>query len=136
MTPDTQLSDRLQQKRPVFRSMRVMAAQATLLFHRRVYTCVCRGFIMALVTQGTAVLNQDQLVGIAVVIVTRFAINFLNGGMHYFLSGDLLRPLGMTIAAFGRRSRGHCQQGHQNPTNNRKIDFPFQILTSQQLRFA
>jgi len=37
-----------------------------------------RGFIVALVTEGAAIFHQDQVIGIAVIIVTRFAIRFLD----------------------------------------------------------
>ena len=81
--------------------MGVVATQAPIFLHCRVYNRAFRGFIVALETEGAAVFHQNQLIGFAVVIVAGFAIRFLDRGMNDLLSGDLLGPLGMTFTAFG-----------------------------------
>jgi hypothetical protein len=87
---DTQISDRLKEKSPVFRSMRVVAPQAPLLFHCRMDTRTFRWFIVALITEGAALFHQCQFVVIPMIIVTRFAIRLLERRMNYLLPGGFL----------------------------------------------
>jgi hypothetical protein len=49
--------------------MGVVATQAPLLFHRRVYNPTFRRFIVALITKSAAVFHQNQLVVFTVIIV-------------------------------------------------------------------
>jgi hypothetical protein len=74
---DTQVWCRLQKESLVFRSMRVVATHTPFLFHSGMDVCPCGGFIVALITECIALFQQDQLVGITVVIVARFAIHLL-----------------------------------------------------------
>jgi predicted tellurium resistance membrane protein TerC len=99
--------------------MGIVATQAPFLFHCRMDTRAFRGFIVALITKGAALFHQNQLIGITVLIVTRFAIRFLDRGMNYLLSGILLRPLSMAFTAFGSRGRRCRQQGYQRPAHKR-----------------
>ncbi len=78
MATDTQVSGRFQEKGSVLRSVRIMATKTSFLFHCRMDTRAFRGFIVALVTEGATIFHQDQVIGIAVIIVTRFAIRFLD----------------------------------------------------------
>jgi hypothetical protein len=130
VAPDTQLGRGFRQERRVIRTVGVMASQAAVILDNGVDPHSLGRFVVALETEGVALLYQHQFVGVAVIIMARFTIRLIERWMDRLHPGDLLGPFSVAGSTVGSLDGGWKNSRSQDGSCKYIGNFPEQCVSS------
>jgi hypothetical protein len=101
VAPDAQVGRSLGEERRVVGTVGIVAGQAPVVFDDGMDPHPRTRLVVALVAKSVAFFDEDQFVGVAVIIMARLAVGFFKRRMDGLHPGYLLGPFSVTVSAVG-----------------------------------